>query len=145
MPFRLGFSRCARRPAAVDAGGTDAGTATDGAATDAALTPTGEACVVSSVPMGGFDTREIYLEVSPSCGGTCMVYQLDGDPSPGCAGADCADPMEIADRVFCTCRCGGPDPSLDYCACPSTMTCVPDVVTTGGAGIVGDYCVRAGL
>ncbi|MEZ4336507.1 MAG: hypothetical protein R3B82_07765 [Sandaracinaceae bacterium] len=69
-----------------------------------------------------------------------MVYQLDGDPRAGCSGAGCADPMDVADRVFCTCRCGGADPTADYCTCPTAMTCVADVVQLGSAA--GDYCVN---
>lgn len=123
-------------------------TNTDGAATggDAGTSPAGRSCEPVSVPPGGFDSRELYLEASsPSCTGGaatsgCMVYQLDGDPRSACSGASCADPDDVALRVFCTCRCSGD--TADVCSCPDDMTCVDDVVTTGGAGVRGGYCVR---
>lgn len=119
--------------------------AEDAGADAAATSRVGMACEVGSVPFGGFDAREIYLEYAgPACGDDmCMVYMLDGDPRSSCIPADCADPAEIDARVFCTCRCSGTDPGAEYCDCPADMTCVPNIVSTGGADLRGGYCVRS--
>ena len=121
--------------------------AEEAGADGAAASRAGMTCEVVSVPPGGFDAREIYLEYAgTACGGEmCMVYQLDGDPRSSCMPADCAGPAEIDARMFCTCRCSGTDPGAEYCDCPADMTCVPNVVSTGGADLMGGYCVRSAI
>ncbi|MEM9196050.1 MAG: hypothetical protein AAGF12_43195 [Myxococcota bacterium] len=75
--------------------------------------------------------------MSVACGGrTCMVYELEGDPSPECSNK-CAPPDETRERVFCTCRCDGPE----ACACPTGFACEP-VVQVGPRE---SYCVRESL
>lgn len=49
--------------------------------------------------------------------------------------------------VYCSCRCGGPDPNARYCECPSGFSCidlVDDVGDLGGgkAQLAGKYCVK---
>lgn len=126
--------------------GLDAARAEDAGA----LPAVGRECLPEAVPPGGFDSREIYLETSSAqCGvaggtGTCIVYQLDGDPrTVDCAGCPTAD--EVRDRVFCTCRCSSDVAGASLCACPDGFACVDDVLTTGGDGLRGGYCIRDGL
>jgi hypothetical protein len=109
----------------------------------------GQSCLPESVPRDGFEPAEVYLETtSDACAtgdrpGVCIVYQLDGDPrTTDCP--DCPNAAEVEARVFCTCRCSsvtGPPP----CACPDGFMCVDNLVTTGGDGVRGGYCVREGL
>ena len=105
----------------------------------------GDPCTPEAVPMGGFVGSEAYLETSSVQCRTrvCMVYRLDGDPR--CTGAGCADPAEVEQRVYCTCRCGVPsdvsgDPTL--CECPEGYSCT-EVLDLGGDGIRGSYCVKS--
>lgn len=127
------------------------GPAPDDAAVEAdgGATAVGRACEPVSVPLGGFTSLEVYLETSSTqCAagdapsGFCITYQLDGDPRAGCSGSGCTPADETALRVFCTCRCSGSGSATDLCVCPSDMTCVDDLITTGGAGVIGGYCVR---
>lgn len=99
--------------------------------------PVGDPCVPESVPSGGYDDREVYLETSSvQCRTrTCMVYHLEGDPSTA-AGAD--------EQIFCSCRCSvltGASANTPLCNCGDGYTCVDDIVTTGGEGVQGGYCV----
>lgn len=113
----------------------------------------------------GFKSTERYLETSSVQCRTrvCIVNNLQAnggsaypaDPSnvctptsspPNCVVA--ADPsMPINGQpntldyaVFCTCRCNGPVGG-SYCTCPDHFQCTP-VLESGGAGIVGSYCLR---
>ena len=49
-----------------------------------------------------------------------------------------AERRRPTDAVYCTCRCAGPDPSANYCACPSGFECV-EVVP-----FEGSYCLKSG-
>jgi hypothetical protein len=117
----------------------------------------GDPCIPEAIPTGGFDDREIYVETSSvQCRTrTCMVFRLDGDPSrvagedscpPGTE--DCVDrnlpvsALNSAERVFCSCRCSaaGGDVNTPLCACTDGFHCV-DVLTAGGVGVRGGYCV----
>ena len=111
----------------------------------------GDPCLPEQVPEGGFDGNERYIESSSvQCRSRiCLVYELEGDPrtplgSPECgSNASCPTPDEVADRVFCSCRCKAP-PGVNArtCSCPDGFTCVEDVLQdTGGDGIRGGYCV----
>jgi hypothetical protein len=115
----------------------------------------GDACLPDIVPEGGFDDREAYVSTpSGYCGGgPCLVFHLRGDPSEGCIprepdpnGSDqatfCATPLEVADRVYCSCRCDAPE-GFAECDCADGFTCV-DVLDQGDEAVVGGYCVRNG-
>lgn len=100
------------------------------------------------VPARGFDPREAYVETgTPECAtGTCLVFQLDGDPSPDCApseeGPPCATQAEVERSVYCSCRCDVPGGAPgDGCKCPDGFAC--QEVLAGGPddGLSGGYCV----
>ncbi len=109
----------------------------------------GDPCIPEAIPTGGFVEQEIYVETSSvQCRTrTCLVFRLDGDPSEGCT-TNCADPnvpvtsVNSADRVFCSCRCSaaGGDVNTPLCECTEGFHCV-DVLTSGGVGVRGGYCV----
>lgn len=48
------------------------------------------------------------------------------------------------DVVHCSCRCAGPDPNAEYCACPNGMECVELVAALGRDDFAGSYCINAG-
>jgi hypothetical protein len=116
-----------------------------------APSPIGDPCVPESIPPNGFDAREVYLETSSVQCRTrvCMVYQLQGRPdsicgSPGADPANCADPVAVDTQIFCSCRCSvpeGAEANTPLCNCGEGFTCVDDIVTTGGPGVRGGYCV----
>lgn len=109
----------------------------------------GDPCVPEAIPTDGFDVREIYVETSSvQCRTrTCMVFRLEGDPSEECT-VGCADPTlpvtvtNSAERVFCSCRCSaaGGDVNTPLCNCTDGFHCV-NVLTAGGVGVRGGYCV----
>ncbi|HJK99414.1 MAG TPA: hypothetical protein RMF84_19465 [Polyangiaceae bacterium LLY-WYZ-14_1] len=107
----------------------------------------GAPCEPESVPQGGFDAQERYLETSSVQCRTrvCLVYELDGDPREICGeGGDdnCVTPEEL-DRVFCTCRCDAPTGDARECECPDGFSCEQVLdENVGGDGIAGGYCVR---
>lgn len=112
--------------------------------------PIGDPCVPESIPVGGFDSREIYLETSSVQCRTrvCMVYQLSGDPENICDAtggpAGCISQDTVNAQVFCSCRCSVPEggqANTPLCDCGDGFVCVDDIVTTGGAGVRGGYCV----
>jgi hypothetical protein len=128
--------------------------------------PIGDPCVPENIPADdtdgdmipdGFDSREIYIETSSvQCRTrTCMVYQLEGNPEKisssdpainSCPAGDptCVTQEQLNNQVFCSCRCSVPaggQANTPLCACGSGFTCVDELVTTGGAGVVGGYCV----
>ena len=121
-------------------------------------TGVGDPCVPESVPADGFQPGEAYLETSSVQCRTrvCMVYQFGAasplDPSLSqeeCLErglADCsALPTEeqIDQRVYCPCRCSAdPDSNTPTCECGDGFTCQDDLLTLGGDGIRGGYCVR---
>jgi len=114
----------------------------------------GSACLPDSVPEHGYDDREAYVQTnSEQCGGgACVVFRLRGDPradcedvpcaptDPSCEGAvTCADPQEVRNRIYCSCRCDGED----GCGCPGDFSCVP-LLESGPEEVRGSYCVRNG-
>lgn len=107
------------------------------------------------VPEGGFDDRAAYVMTGASeCAtGACVVYKLRGDPSPDCTprppvaetgdpGLRCVSGDEVDQRVYCSCRCAGPegDPG-ELCDCPDMFSCV-QLMTNAPPGVRGGYCVR---
>jgi hypothetical protein len=121
----------------------------------------GAPCLPEQVPETGFDDREAYIESSSVQCETrvCIVFRLRGDPrdgcvqnpAPACPEGDtdcvepprCADPEQVKQRVYCTCRCDSADTGFAECECPDDYTCV-DVLEQGGPGVKGGYCVRNG-
>ena len=111
--------------------------------------PIGDPCAPESIPPGGFDPREIYLETSSVQCRTrvCMVYRLDGNPESICERGDpppCLQQATVNNQVYCSCRCSVPaggQANTPLCDCAEGYTCVDDIVTTGGAGVQGGYCV----
>ena len=113
----------------------------------------GKVCQVTP-PKHGFDDRDATLETgNPGCDtGMCLVYQLQGDPDPGCEEPSpddcdegcfsrfCASQQEIEARMQCTCRCDAPDPDTDVCACGEAQTCTPLIFT---GPLAGSYCVNS--
>jgi hypothetical protein len=130
--------------------------ATGGCATPAV----GDPCQPEQVPANGFVDSEAYVESSSVQCETrvCIVYHLDGDPREDCEArggcqvsggtcADdvlrCADDVEIAKRMYCTCRCDSGNTGFAECECPDGFSCV-DVLEQGGPGVRGGYCVKNG-
>lgn len=126
-------------------------------APDAATVGTlGPSCVPVLVPAGGFTSSEIFVETyTPVCGeppltgvptrppmGVCVVYGLEGDPRPGCT-TGCASPADVAERTFCTCRCGGDPGTGPFCTCPEATRCEQLVSYGGRSG--GAFCVPDSL
>ena len=100
-----------------------------------------------------------------------MVYKLNGDPTNsretceraaemnGTSPALCVrfpSDAQLSERVFCTCRCGttgGADDGTPLCECGEGFVCSDDeslgtaagpVLSQGGVGIRGSYCLRVG-
>ena len=123
----------------------------------------GDPCIPETIPCAadgtgcGYKNTESYLEASSvQCRSRlCIVYKLDNgtsgmvpsDPRLLCTGKNdktgCLTNKELLDSVYCTCRCGsgGASTNQELCSCSSGFECRP-VLTLGGPGIVGDYCVR---
>jgi hypothetical protein len=131
----------------------------------------GDPCVPEAIPECGFTSRESYVETSSVQCRTrvCLVYRLQGHPDrllggpdacmrPSCGSADTCvidgdlEALETgsvpanndrAARVFCSCRCSaaGGDANLPLCNCNEGFHCV-DLLTQGGAGVRGGYCIR---
>ena len=120
----------------------------------------GDPCIPESVPPDGFKTGEAYLETSSvQCRTrTCIVYQFgataaldptntqeeclrnNGDPGT-CAVLPTEETVE--ERVYCTCRCSSlGNSNTPTCECPGGFECVDNLLTLGGEGIQGGYCVR---
>jgi len=113
-------------------------------------TGVGDACIPRQVPLDGFLASETYLETgSVQCATrVCLIRELAGDPKntqeDGCplGEATCVPESDVADKVYCSCRCGDPAGSgLPTCGCPDGFTC-EEVLETGGDGLRGSYCVR---
>jgi hypothetical protein len=116
----------------------------------------GDPCSPESIPEGGFEPTEAYLETSSVQCRTrvCMVYRLDGVPFgvPPCESAEdvianpdlCANERSTDDRVYCTCRCDAPqEATATLCECPDGFSCQEIIDMPGaGLGIRGSYCVR---
>lgn len=126
--------------------GASHGAGDDGGATHALAI--GPACLPESIPAGGYSGAEVYLETSSASCETraCLVYHLDGDPTTlDCDGPGCVSSAEAAARAFCTCRCSSDVEGSPLCACPDGFECVDSLITFGGPGTAGGYCVREGL
>lgn len=113
----------------------------------------GDPCDPESIPEGGFNDSEAYLETSSVQCRTrvCLVYKLPGFPNrdstcdPSVVGGSCATPQETEDRVYCTCRCKAPaGATASTCECPDGYTC-EEVLDSefAGDGIRGSYCVKS--
>ena len=114
----------------------------------------GDPCIPESIPAGGFDAREVYIETSAVQCRTraCIVFEFEGNPEcqfneagqcpPQCT-SGCRDPADVLEAVHCTCRCsdGGGDSNVPLCTCNDGFHCV-DVLMAGGDGVRGGYCVR---
>ncbi len=115
--------------------------------------PVGDPCVPESIPAGGFDPQEVYLETSSVQCRTrvCMVYQLSGNPEVVCDAtggpAGCIDRQTVNNQVFCSCRCSSDtgDTNIPLCDCGDGFRCLEGgergFVTAGGEGVRGGYCV----
>jgi len=115
--------------------------------------PVGDPCVPESIPPGGFDPQEVYLETSSVQCRTrvCMVYQLSGNPDVICdefgMPAGCIPRTTLSNQVFCSCRCSsdGGDTNIPLCDCGDGFRCLEEgergFVTAGGEGVRGGYCV----
>lgn len=125
----------------------------------------GDPCIPETIPCNadgtncGYKASEAYLEASSvQCRSRlCIVYKLDNqtsgmvpsDPRQLCTGkgndkTGCLTNSQLLDSVYCTCRCGsggGATTNQELCKCSDGFECRP-VLTLGGPGIVGDYCVR---
>lgn len=113
----------------------------------------GDPCVPEAIPQAGFTSRESYVETSSVQCRTrvCLVYRLQGHPerivgqescrNPGTD--NCVTPEARSERVFCSCRCSasGGDSNLPLCQCSEGFHCV-ELLTQGGPGIRGGYCIR---
>lgn len=118
----------------------------------------GDPCTPEAIPvkngMYGFEATESYIEASSvQCRSRlCIVRQLDNhtngtipaDPRVICDAQNpvsgCVDETELTNSVYCTCKCGGPKTS-EQCDCPEPFQC-KEILTLGGEGIRGSYCVR---
>lgn len=104
----------------------------------------------------GFNNTESFIESSSvQCRSRlCIVHKLDNktdgnipaDPTKACSDTvsvqdGCVKPDELDKSVYCTCRCDGPGKKEDFCDCPSGFKC-DEVLSLGGDGIRGSYCVR---
>ncbi|MEM6955085.1 MAG: hypothetical protein AAF411_11870 [Myxococcota bacterium] len=134
--------------------------ADDDAGLDVAARPPpgelGDPCIPVAAPDPLF-SNEVYVERgSSACSRVeaCIAVQLDGSPytsredcgrGPGCEGL--ASRADIAERVFCSCRCTVPASSLEPpCECAPGFFC--DARTdfaTPGSPVSGAYCVRESL
>jgi hypothetical protein len=107
----------------------------------------GAPCLPEQVPANGFDPRESYIESSSvQCESrVCVVYKLAGDPRESCNPAqnpNCADPAEVEESVYCTCRCDSFGQSDNDCDCPSGYRCTR-LLTNGDLGVNGKYCIKS--
>lgn len=118
----------------------------------------GDPCTPETVPVNkqgvfGFEATESYIESSSvQCRSRlCIVHHLDNgtngpaDPRKICPpGAhtpvECVTNEQLLKSVHCTCKCGGPKTS-EQCECPDGFKCT-EVLTLGGEGIRGSYCVK---
>jgi hypothetical protein len=109
----------------------------------------GAPCLPEQIPEGGFSDREAYIESSSVQCETrvCLVYQLAGDPRETCnpatvqSGTTCASKDQVAQRVYCTCRCDAQGTGFGECECPSGFCC-EEVLNQGDRGVRGSYCVK---
>ena len=115
-----------------------------------ATPPVGAPCLPEQIPESGFSAKEAYIESSSVQCETrvCLVYQLAGDPRDTCEASTtdperiCAEKSEVAERVYCTCRCDSQGSGFGECECPSGFSCV-EVLSQGDRGVRGSYCVKS--
>jgi hypothetical protein len=114
-----------------------------------ATPPVGAPCLPEQIPESGFSAKEAYIESSSVQCETrvCLVYQLAGDPRDTCVPSTeperiCAEKSEVAERVYCTCRCDSKGSGFGECECPSGFSCV-EVLSQGDRGVRGSYCVKS--
>lgn len=133
----------------------------------------GEPCIPENIPPDGFNRNENIVESSSvQCRSrVCIVHKLDGTPSSLCArtpgptadscpvkeddtcrdhfdNQTCTGQNPVQDHVYCTCRCGGDGDTsgFDFCECPDGFECsAENILSFGGAGVAGRYCVRKGV
>jgi hypothetical protein len=115
----------------------------------------GNACVPEPIPLGpagsGFAPRDTQLSAAKECGGDpCILHRLDNgtdgglpaDPTRLCSQeqpiAGCVNASQLANSVYCTCRCDGPDRD---CVCPDEYACL-EVLTVGPNPVRGSFCVK---
>jgi hypothetical protein len=119
----------------------------------------GDPCIPEKIPCSqaagcGYEESESYIESSSvQCRSRlCIVHELAqnpkgnrSNPSKSCDknpnDPNCVRPEDLAQSVYCTCRCDGPKTSVEFCECPDGYSCQP-VLNLGGDGIKGSYCVR---
>jgi len=130
----------------------------------------GDPCIPESVPctdgVCGFSKTESYVESSSvQCRSrVCIVHKLRGGatladprdivgenegidwlPKTGAEDTDgpsAVDPGDLDKGVYCTCRCkDGDGKKVEGCECGDGFKC-EEILTLGGAGIRGSYCVR---
>jgi hypothetical protein len=118
-------------------------------ATGCSTPAVGAPCLPEQIPETGFSAKEAYIESSSVQCETrvCLVYQLAGDPRDTCVpSADgervCAEKSEVAERIYCTCRCDSQGSGFGECECPSGFSCV-EVLSQGDRGVRGSYCVKS--
>jgi hypothetical protein len=95
---------------------------------------------------------------------TCPYGQVENDTRPdaqlchvpGTEGSDNRIQVAVnkqytgrspANSVYCSCRCGGPDPNGRYCKCPTGFQCVTlldYIECLGFKELAGAYCVKDG-
>ncbi len=109
----------------------------------------GDPCTPENIPPGGFDEREAYVETgSVQCRTrVCLVYRYQGDPTR-CEREECdqLDQQQVADRVFCSCRCRAPE-GQPTCECAEGFVCTEDYIISSERvpGTQGAYCVKRDL
>jgi hypothetical protein len=116
----------------------------------------GDPCIPETIPCNsegekcGYKASEAYIEAtSVQCRSRlCIVYKLDNDtqgtipsdPRTLCSNSGesadgCVSDEALAKSVYCTRRC------VSDADCPTEYTCEP-VLSLGGPGIRGSYCVK---
>lgn len=127
----------------------------------------GDPCIPEAIPCDqngencGYKASESYLETSSvQCRSRlCIVHQLDNgsngeypsDPRNLCKDSNepgCLSQKLLEDSVYCTCRCKVPSGvstgNQELCSCPDGFDC-NEILTQGGPGVIGSYCVRRGV
>ncbi len=88
------------------------------------------------------------LSLPPDDPRRCRIPDAAGWATEGAVEAEALPQLldrRAEDVVQCSCRCAGPDPSADYCTCPSGMECVEVAPDLGfQRGYEGSYCIAAG-
>ncbi len=124
----------------------------------------GDPCIPESIPCTGMDCgfapKESYVESSSVQCRTrvCIVHKLLGGamladprdvvgvdekiPNRPADGPASVTPAQLDQSVYCTCRCrSGDGKKIEGCECGDGFKC-EEILTLGGEGIKGSYCVR---